>query len=344
MLGVEPDGPPGTGGLAASLSVVPATSVIANAVDSIVAGEVNAIGTLITRTEQRIRGDGEVLFRAALRGLEPADRIEAVSKGMAEKAGQTVLADFEVRNVDVTNEPLVVAYQGRQAGVLDWTQPKSSLKTFLPKTELLASDAQAWQGAATVQIGSKGQSSMSAEIVLPAGYRVRPPVNVSLSRGYGSYESRYEVVEGRVRVARTIRLNADVIPASRSADYLAFVAAIRKDEEQTFAVEATPPAQIPATPPGSTDFEIYAAGTSAYRAKRYADAAALYQQIVDRTPTHPDAWNALGLSLWLDKRLPQAADAMRKQIALNSPLRSSRRLPTSVRRVRTTSAVWRSRS
>lgn len=316
VLVVDPIGPAGGSNLSASLSLVPETSVVANSLELVLSGEVNALGVLTMRTEHRLRGDREVLLRASLRQLEPAARIEFLTKSV-ESADRVVRSDFEVRNVETARDPLVIAYRGRQPSVLDWPQQKSSIKTFLPKIQLLAATEGEWQGQSSVLIGGTGQSSMSAEISLPLGYRVRAPVNVSLSRDYGSYESRYEATEARLSVNRTIRLSAETLPAARSADFLAFVAAIRKDEAQSFAVEASSPIPTPSVPQDATDGEIYSAGYAAYQAKRYKDAAVLYRHLVDRSPSHSDAWNGLGLSLWQEKEWRSAADAMRKQIALN---------------------------
>jgi tetratricopeptide (TPR) repeat protein len=61
----------------------------------------------------------------------------------------------------------------------------------------------------------------------------------------------------------------------------------------------------------------YTAGEQAVKAGKYADALALLQKVVERTPKNADAWNYIGFSNRKLGKFPEALNAYEKALAIN---------------------------
>ncbi|MFN8060323.1 MAG: DUF3857 domain-containing protein [Vicinamibacterales bacterium] len=277
---------------------------------------VNGIGVIKGKVRHTLRGDSEVAVRTLLRPVPPAQYGEAVktfnqSLGLGGEA-----SGLELVNLEAPREALAIGFTWKRSGFLDWAQSRSRLTNFLPPLQLRATQASAWSSGSRVEVGPAVTVSYDLRLELPPGYDPRPPTDVSLTRDYGSYRASYAVTGQVLTASRTFTLGVDSLPADRSADYLAFVAAIQADVQQAISVVSTTTA-VPAIPSDATTAELYDAARSAYRSTRYEASAALNQRIVEIEPKHANAWDALGLALWQQGKNEDAEMAFLRQIQIN---------------------------
>jgi hypothetical protein len=101
-----------------------------------------------------------------------------------------------------------------------------------------------WKGNEPVEMG-EFEAEMHLQLAMPDSVTMQAPVDVSLVREYAEYKATYRVDGHTLNVDRVIRCKVAELPTSRGADYLAFVRAIRADEEQR--VELTRKGGAPAS-------------------------------------------------------------------------------------------------
>ena len=301
---------------AADLVGVPDVLPFRGGVNTKVTGRVTTIGALEASVEQRVRGDAAVVLRSVLSRLTPAQQLD-LARASAAAAGLTgEFTEAAVLGLDRPDDPIGLSTRLRQAGFLSWAQETSVVSPALPKIEVSGETLRAWQQLDEMDFLWPVAVEFESELTLPAGYGARPPVGVTLERDYASYASTYAVEGLRLVSRRVFELKVRRLAADRSADFLAFVSAIRADEAQRFEVRA-PSIDVPVLPEDASVAELYSAGTAAYTHRRDAAAATIYQRVVDLNPSHGSAWHALGLALWRLDRLDEAEAAIEKQVDLN---------------------------
>src|SRR4051812_39464687 len=68
--------------------------------------------------------------------------------------------------------------------------------------------------------------------------------------------------------------------------------------------------------PAMDSITLLRSAVAAHQAGRLDSAEELYQQVLKQDPANPDAWHLLGLAAYQSGRAEQAADLMRRAIAI----------------------------
>jgi tetratricopeptide (TPR) repeat protein len=141
-------------------------------------------------------------------------------------------------------------------------------------------------------------------------------VSVTTKADGFSYRSAYALSGPQLTAEQEIVRTARTLPASAFSAYAAFAAAIDADRAQPLKLAASI-AGTPAIPANATAAAVYNAALSAYNAKRYEAAAALWKRTTEIDPKMGDAWVSLGLVYEKLERDDEAAAAIQKQIELD---------------------------
>jgi tetratricopeptide (TPR) repeat protein len=255
----------------------------------------SAVGTLDGRAAIEVRGDEEVVTRTVLRIFSADDRIDFL-KALARDLRVTgEVTEPAIPDPAATRDPLRLAFRVRQE---NWFNRAKDKTLAIPITAMtLPSSTEAdWKDKTHQRLWSLSETTTaSASIELPAGFVPTLPVDVAITRDYAQYRSTHTFDGRRLMVERALTTRTTDLPAERMRDYLAFVAAVRADEDQDVSLD-TARAQPLSAATDATPAELYRTGLAQYEANDFSGAAATLRRAVERSPADADAWDALGLA------------------------------------------------
>jgi tetratricopeptide (TPR) repeat protein/transglutaminase-like putative cysteine protease len=284
-----------------------------------VQGQVSELGKLTAKISYTLRGDTELILRSAFRRT-PKSQWKDLARAIARSDGfNGEVTDVQASDPALTAEPFHIEIQISEPNFFDWTSHNSQLNLPLPRTGLpnvREPENDSTQSDEPIDFGSPLEITTRAELDLPAAFKAKPPVPVSVSRDYAEYSSAYKVEGGKLTAERTLHFRMRELPSARARDYLAFARAVRSDEDQTLSVE-TASAAKPAIPTTAKSAELYEAARAALQNSNFAAAIELLNRVVALEPKHQSAWNDLGRAYVIQAEFGRAAEYFRQQIEVN---------------------------
>src|SRR5215813_12949499 len=279
--------------------------------------KVNDLGELTGRSHLTYRGDMEFLYRIMFRKTPKndwnrlGDYISYINGLRAE------ISEIKPGDPGATEKPFEVEFNFTKASFLDWSSKKDKLNLPLPSFRLPYADADKQEGSKPIELGSPAEITYRLMISLPARYRTRLPVPVTVTRDYADYQSSYKLEGNTLIVERTLRVRQGEIPAARTQDYLAFLASTRADGSQTVAVE-TDVAGAPAIPDSMKVEELISAADTAANNENFALSEELLKRALAKEPKHKSLRRQLGAALYAQRKYDAAVEALREQTRINS--------------------------
>ncbi|MGH9755752.1 MAG: DUF3857 domain-containing protein [Blastocatellia bacterium] len=300
----------------ARLETTPADPPFLNKAMVEIEGKVNDLGELSGRSHSTLRGDAELFMRMMFRRTPKAEW-KRLGVYLSHDGGWgTEVTDVRPGDPGATEKPFEVEYDFTRAGFLDWSSKKVTLSLPLPSIGLPYADPDKQEGSKPIELGSPAEIIYRLKLTLPAKYRIRPPVPVTVTRDYAEYRSSYKL-EGTTLVAeRSLRLRQNEIPASRTQDYLAFRASAVADGAQTVSLE-TDITGAPSIPDSMKVEELLKTAGAAAENRNYAMAEELLKRALAKEPTHKSARRNLGYALFLQRKYDAAVEVLREQIKIN---------------------------
>jgi tetratricopeptide (TPR) repeat protein len=300
----------------ARLETTPADPPFLNKVWVEIEGKVNDLGELTGRSRSSLRGDSELYMRMMFRRTPKADWKRLGSLLSSETGWGTEVTEVRPGDPGATDKPFEVEYDFTKAGFLDWSSKKVTLNMPLPSLGLPYADPDKQESSKPIELGSPAEYTYRLKLALPAKYRIRPPVPVTVTRDYAEYRSSYKL-EGTTLVAeRSLRLRQNEIPASRTQDYLAFRASAGADGAQTVSLE-TDIAGAPSIPDSMKVEELLKAAGTAMTNRNYAMAEELLKRALAKEPSHKTARRQLAFALYVQRKYDAAVESLREQIKTN---------------------------
>jgi Domain of Unknown Function with PDB structure (DUF3857)/Transglutaminase-like superfamily len=213
---------------------------------------VNAIlasdGKLTAKVHYALRGDNELLLRVAFHQTakekwKDLAQLLSISDGFRGK-----VTDVSASDPSETRAPFTVDYEIAMPKFVDWTKKPVRIPALLPQVGLPDAPAKNEPGSATaaIELGTPLEVQTQAMLVLPPGTVAHPPTGTSVERDYAVFSSKYAIYDAEfpahivtVSASRHIHFLLREVPASRAADYKAFLHAVQNDEAQDFVLERT---------------------------------------------------------------------------------------------------------
>ncbi len=310
-------------------------------------GTITDLGKLKGSIKAKYRGDYELMMRSVLRATAE-NKWKEIGKYVSYQAGiGGEVENFKVQNLTDTHQPLLVEFEVSRANFLDWANKSSDVRVALPSVTLApagglrddgsdADDADddddgkdepgpsgalvtAKKEEKPIQLGSPFDLSVKMRLALPATYKSRAPLPVSISRDYADYKSFYKI-EGSTLVAeRTMKLRVRELPSVRRTDYASFVRNVRADEKQKFHIEsATAASGAPDLPKDIKVDELIESARDAMQSQNFRVALDLLKRGANKEPKNKNIWNLLGEAHMGLRQFTEAEQAFRKQIELNA--------------------------
>jgi tetratricopeptide (TPR) repeat protein/transglutaminase-like putative cysteine protease len=298
-----------------TVTQVPADLPFPQTSDVTLDGAVNPIGVLTAKVTITLRGDQELDARVAVRAI-PRSALQKFFEGVAEGYGiEGDVSEVETTDPTATADPFRITFHLRRQATLDWAATTSDMK--LPVTmRLPVGTEEARKDLHRIVFAAPGTRSIHQSLELPAGYEATAPAPIDVTRAGLTYRSSYAAAGRRITASRDFLLSAREMPESAFKEYSALSSAADADNAQPFKIKRTT-TDAPAIPSDATAGEVYAAGQSAWDARRYNAAATMYKRVTELDPKDRDGWDALGLAYRQLKKYPEAEAAIRKTIELD---------------------------
>jgi len=195
-------------------------------------------GTLEGKVEQTMRGDMEVIFRAALRSLprpQWKDLIQRISYSTG-FAGD--VSDVTASAPESTEAPIKFAYTYKRKDYPDWKEHR-----IVPPAPNLAVPPSEEDGKlpTSVWLGAPGEFKFESRVELPKGYAPDLPKKKDLQQDSVEYHSSY-TLEGNVLVAHyRVLVKGSEVTGAAVKDYKEFAEKVNEDRDQFIPLSSGQP-------------------------------------------------------------------------------------------------------
>jgi hypothetical protein len=221
-----------------------------------VAATLAADGKLTAKVHYSVRGDNELLLRAAFHHA-PKENWKDLAQLLSLSDGfRGQVSSIAASDLYATREPFTIDYEITQPKFLDWSKKPARVPALLPQLGLPDPPAKPAAGTATapIELGTPLEVETHMTLHLPPGTTVSAPTGTSVQRDYATFASQYSVKGLTITASRHINFLLKQVPAERAADYNAFLRAVQNDQAQDFTLDrelspasATNPAASPPT-------------------------------------------------------------------------------------------------
>jgi tetratricopeptide (TPR) repeat protein len=313
--------------------------------DFTVEGTVSDLGKLTAKMSGTFRGDSELAMRAIFRSV-PENKWKEVAQYVAYSSGiGGEISNPKVENLGDTHKAFQLSFEVSRPNFLLWSNKTSELQLPLPRVGLMptgATDDETGEDKSDsddadddkvatstksdaktekpIELGSPNELRLTLKLELPAGYKLRTPVPISVKRDYAEYGSKYKVTGQSLTAERTMTMKQRELPPDRRADYAAFSRSVRADEQQKLYVESPTAASAgaPELPKDIKIEEIMDSAREAMQSQNYRVALTLLNRASEKEPKNKQVWNMLGDAHMGLREFTEAEAAYRKQIANNA--------------------------
>jgi len=203
-------------------------------------GKLNQDGSLDAHVEDTIRGDVEVILRAAFRRVpQPQwkDLVQQLSYGLGYSG---TVSDVNAAAADVTNEPFHFSYSYNRKDFPDWSNHQLTVPGhpfYLPQARDDSKEP--------LWIGPLSETISDSKIEVPKGYAPQVPLDVDLKYDFAEYHAKYSLDGGAIHAKRRMVSKMHEVPVAELDDYRTFFKNVRNDVDryvQTSSSGATSPA------------------------------------------------------------------------------------------------------
>jgi Domain of Unknown Function with PDB structure (DUF3857) len=205
-------------------------------------------GTLNAKVKYSMRGDNELLLRAAFH-QSPRDKWKEVAQLLALSDGfRGKIISASASDPYATKQAFTVEYQISQPKFVDWSKKPVSIPALLPQLGIpeIPPKPESGTAASSIDLGTPLDVDTRVTLRLPPGTNVEVPTGTVVDRDYATFASRYNTQNGVITANRHINFLHRQVPADRSGDYAAFLHAVQTDQSQRFTLTRPESATAPA--------------------------------------------------------------------------------------------------
>jgi tetratricopeptide (TPR) repeat protein len=276
-------------------------------------GEVSELGKLTASAHYAVRGDTEIVLRAAF---------HRAAKEQWKEIGQTILTldgihgqvtSAKPTDPTATDAPFELDIDFTEANFIDWSSQRT--RASLPLLAIGVPDPPNDTSKA-ITLGSPLRVIVSLRLHLPPSFTAQPPVGVAIAHDYAQFTASYRYEDHLVTAMRSLDFKMREIPSSRAGEYAAFTHAVAADQNQPLIIENVRPGG-PAIPASASVDDLVEAGRGALDGGNMRAAIPLLERGVEMEPQHKQAWNELGLAYLAAGNLDGAIRAFQKQLEIN---------------------------
>lgn len=282
-----------------------------------ITGEINELGKLNGHTRMVLRGDSEMQLRMMFR---------QTPKSEWKRLGYYLGAIIELRGAEVTEiktsdpasleNPFEIDFDFADDTFLNWSSKKEKVSLPLPTVNLIKVNPDKQDGSKPFPVGPQINISYRLKLTIPAKYQTRIPLPLKVSRDYAEYNATYKLEGNTLTAERKFRLNRHELPAERTQDYLAFLAATNSDGAQSMSLE-TDVAGTPSIPTSVKVEDLLSAAKAAAEHQNYSAAEELLKRVLEKEPKHKDVRRQLAWALFAQQKYDESIATLNEQTKSN---------------------------
>ena len=291
-------------------------------------GKLNDDGTLEAKIEDTVRGDGEIMLRAAFRQVPQSrwkDLVQQISFGLG-YAG--TVSDISASTPEASGEPFHIAYSYHRKDYPDWTNRQITvpgLPFFMPQVKEDAKNP--------VWLGPPLETVSDSKVELPKGYIPQVPPNVDLKYDFAEYHASYSQDLGVLTAERRLLIKRHEVPVAELEDYRSFLKNLQNDVNRyvptssanaAFTPRPQPTGAFPSYMNGIRELpdsdspdanRLEAAARDDVTRRDVQGAVSSLYRAVSADPKFARAWVFLGTILISQKQVDAGMDAFHKAMA-----------------------------
>lgn len=284
-----------------------------NAIENIeFKGAIDNLGEIKMSANLSLRGDPEMPYRLMFRRV-PKDDQEKLGSVLTYNMGYGFdFSDIKFSDPGEVEKPYNLQFTMKKAAFLDRSEKKQQLEPPL-STFNVPSIVEKKKRTKPVEIGEPVETNYKSRIDIPAGYKVRIPIPISLTRDYAEYKSTYKLEGNTIVTERYFRLHKREIPPELQQDYIAFKESTDKDQKQTFTLETDNVAPPPIPETAKVNDLIKMAGV-AIANKNYQFAEEVLNKALAKESDNKEALHSLASTQNLQRKYDAAIETGNKII------------------------------
>lgn len=263
--------------------------------------KLNDIGTLEGKAEHTVRGDREILLRAAFRAValpQWKDLAQQVSFG-AGFGGD--VSEVSVGAPEKTDEAFRISYNYKRKDYSDW----SNRRTNPPLPIISLPDLGDGEGdpPSAIWLGAPGEIQFGAQLELPKGYVPQLPPAVHVKREFAEYDASYTFKNGVLSAERRLVIKARQVRPNDYEEYKKFREVVDADYARFTVLSSGKHTEVPSYQeaiwelPYSNNPEAaraYDEARDQFRKNNTLEEIASLRRAVDIDPKFARAWLWLG--------------------------------------------------
>lgn len=291
----------------------PSDPSIANLITFAVEGKLDDKGILEARIERTMRGDIEILLRAAFRKT-PQPQWKDVVQNLSYSTGFAGTVDnIDVGAPDANDVPFRVAYDYKRKDYPDWDNRKISMPCPPFGLPLLKDKDE--EKREKLELGSVIEIAYDGKVTIPAGFAPDLPAAVELKEDFAEYHSTYEFKDGVLHGQRRLVTKVKEIRKDKFEAYRAFAKAANEDEGRFVRLKNAN--ELAAAPRNPEADELMEKAQQAWQRGELNNSLDYLQKTVELVPNYPRAWLAIGTIHAQLIHMDEALQAFRKAADLN---------------------------
>lgn len=182
--------------------------------------KLNDDGTLEGKAEHTVRGDREVLLRAAFRSVAFQQWKDVVQQISYRSGFGGDVSEVSVSTPEKTDEALHISYNYKRKEYSDWQNRR--ITPPLPIISLPGLGDDQNKAPSTIWLGSPGEIQFRAQLELPKGYVPQLPPAVHIKREFADYDASYTFKNGVLSAERRLVIRAREVRPDGYAEYKKF--------------------------------------------------------------------------------------------------------------------------
>ncbi len=291
-------------------------------------GKLSDDGTLDAKVENTVKGDVEVLLRAAFRQVPQGqwkDLAQQISYSMG-FAG--TVSDTSASSPELTSEPFHYSYTYNRKDYPDWSEHRITVPGPPFSLPSVKDDDKSKE---PIWLGPSLEIVLDSKFELPKGYGPELPSDVVVVRDYAEYRALYKVDRDALVTERRMVIKLKQVPSGEREDYKNFIKSVQEDVNRyVVLVSASAGAEVAKQDP--LNASIFAAlrslpdsaspealrlekeSLSAMQRNEQPAALDALRQAVAADPKFTRGWITLGSMYMASSQSAAGLDALRKAI------------------------------
>jgi len=176
--------------------------------------KLNEDGTLEGKAEHTVRGDREVLLRAAFRSVAFSQWKEVVQQLSYVAGFGGDVSEVSATAPEKTDEAFRVSYHYKRKDYSDWSNRR--ITPPLPVIFLPELGDEESKSSQTIWLGAPAETRFQAQLEMPKGYTPQLPPAVHLTEEFADYDASYAFKNGVLSAERRLTVKAQEV---RPKDY-----------------------------------------------------------------------------------------------------------------------------